>query len=191
MKSHKFSFFYSTIILIIIFQLSYSSNESIPVYKVKRIILTDSINNFNSPYNIRCDIESKGYGVTFNYNSNISLIPYNLFERLFEFYKSYEDIYTNIMQLDNGIKELIIYANIEYGFETIHFIFEKFGISIPLQYYLVDKEEIQKFGIRFLSKEDQQYISFGKDLIDVMNIEIKDDNSFIVNNDDFISKMDD
>ena len=85
---------------------------------------------------------------------------------------------------------MIVYATLYYGFETPHFLFETFGISIPTKYYLIEKGESQRYGIIFMTKEDQEYIVFGKDLIDVMEIEFKDENNFIIHNDEFISKFD-
>ena len=190
MKTNIFSLFFNITALIIICKLPFSLNDSTPIYKVHRIIITDSVNNFNKPYNSRLDIESIGYGLIFNYTSNISLIPDILFETIFKFYNNYPDIYARKERLDDGVKEIIIHANYQYMFETIHFIFKNFGISIPLNYYFIKKEEEQKFGLRFLTRDGQEYISFGKDLIDLMKIEIKDEYSFIVNNDEFLSKMD-
>ena len=80
--------------------------------------------------------------------------------------------------------------NLYYGFETIHFIFEDYGITIPLQYFLIEKDETQKYGLRFLTVENQEYIIFGKDLIELMDIEFIDKNHINIKNDEFISKMD-
>ena len=68
---------------------------------------------------------------------------------------------------------------------------ENFGISIPAKYFLVNTEEYQIYGIRFLSKKDQEYIEFGKDLIEVMNIEFKDEKNFVIKNEEFLIKLDD
>ena len=190
MKCKIFSYFFYLIILITLHKLSYSLITTSPVYPVNKILLTDNLSRLYFENNIRCDLESIGYGVTFNISSNISLIPYNLFHSIRLFYKGFEDLIVQTKNKENGITELIVWANLDFGFETIHFIFEKFGISIPLKYYFVEKE-IQKYGLIFLTKEDQEYISFGKDLLDVMDVEIIDDNNFIVHNDEFISKMDD
>ena len=80
--------------------------------------------------------------------------------------------------------------NLYYGFETIHFIFEDYGITIPLQYFLIEKDKTQKYGLRFLTVENQEYIIFGKDLIELMDIEFIDKNHINIKNDEFISKMD-
>ena len=80
--------------------------------------------------------------------------------------------------------------NLYYGFETIHFIFEDYGITIPLHYFLIEKDETQKYGLRFLTVENQEYIIFGKDLIELMDIEFIDKNHINIKNDEFISKMD-
>ena len=56
---------------------------------------------------------------------------------------------------------------------------------------MVTTEEYQIYGIRFLSKENHEFIEFGKDLIDIMNIEFKDEKNFIINNKEFINKLED
>ena len=190
----KYNFFlniFNLIIINIIIKLSFSSIPDSSIFPVKKIILTDDLNKMFLNNNIRIDIEPLGYGITFNNNSNISLIPYNLFTRIRTFYEGFEDIISSVKITEDGNKEIILYANIDYGFETFHFILENFGISIPLKYYLVEKDETQKYGIRFLTNENQEYISFGKDLIEVMDIEFIDKNNFIIHNDEFISKLND
>ena len=182
--------FFNLIILYLIIKLSFSSIHNPTIFPLKKIILTDDLNKFGLANNIRLDLEPIGCGITFNNNSNISLIPFNLFSTIYVFYKGFEDIMTVIKRDKDGNQELIIYANLVYGFETFHFIFENFGISIPLKYFLIEKDEEQKYGIRFLTNENQEYISFGKDLIELMDIEFVDNNNFIIHNDEFISKMD-
>ena len=190
MKYHFFTYYFNIIILYIIIKLSFSSIQNSTIFPVKKIILTDDLNRFGLPNNIRLDIQPLGFGITFNNYSNISLIPYNLFRTIYNFYKGFEDILTVLKKDEDGNQEIIIYANIYYGFETFHFILENFGISIPVKYYLIEKEEDQKYGIRFLTNENQEFISFGKDLIELMDIEFIDDYNFIIYNDEFISKMD-
>ena len=41
----------------------------------------------------------------------------------------------------------------------------------------------------FKSNKNQEYIEFGKDLLDVMNIEFKDEKNFVINNEEFITKL--
>jgi len=87
--------------------------------------------------------------------------------------------------------ELVIYAYIK-DYEYLHFILENMDISIPLKYYLIEKKkESQKYGMRFFSRKDQEYIVFGKDLIDIMEIEFKGQNNFIIHNSEFISTFGD
>ena len=182
--------FFNLIILYLIIKLSFSSIHNQTIFPLKKIILTDDLNKFGLTNNIRLDLEPIGCGITFNNNSNISLIPFNLFSTIYFFYKGFEDVMSVIKKDKDGNQELIVYANLDYGFETFHFIFENFGISIPLKYFLIEKDEEQKYGIRFLTNENQEYISFGKDLIELMDIEFVDNNNFIIHNDEFISKMD-
>ena len=76
-------------------------------------------------------------------------------------------------------------------YETTHFILENSGISIPFKYFYVNKNIDQSYGIVFKTRENQEYIEFGKDLINAMNIEFKDEKNFVINNKEFITKIDD
>ena len=189
----KFQFFiktYNIIIILLITGLSFSSIQISSIFPVNKILLTGNLNKLDLATNLKYYIDPKGYGIIFNNTSNVSLIPNNLFDELTAYYKSFEDIIVGYQTYENGLKELIVYATLYYGFETPHFIFETFGISIPTKYYLIEKGESQRYGIIFMTKEDQEYIVFGKDLIDIMKIEFKDENNFIIHNDEFISKFD-
>ena len=160
------------------------------IFPVKKIIFTNNIKDLFSAKNIQINFESKGYGILFNDKSNISLIPYNLFLDIYNYFFHEEDISIKIKKHENGIEEILINAYVEGDdFETTHFILENFGISIPVKYFLVNTEEYQIYGIRFLSKKDQEYIEFGKDFIEVMNIEFKDEKNFVINNEEFITKL--
>ena len=189
----KFQFFiktYNIIIILLITGLSLSSIQISSIFPVNKILLTGNLNKLDLATNLKYYIDPKGYRIIFNNTSNVSLIPNNLFDELTAYYKSFEDIIVGYQTYENGLKELIVYATLYYGFETPHFIFETFGISIPTKYYLIEKGESQRYGIIFMTKEDQEYIVFGKDLIDVMEIEFKDENNYIIHNDEFISKFD-
>ena len=190
MKLKFFFFFFNIILLIKFIKLDDSPIQITSIFPVNKIILTKDLNKLYLTTNIRCDIESKGYGIIFNNNYNISLIPYNLFKRIKDYFYNDESILVNSYTYENKTQELILYANLYYGFETIHFIFEDYGITIPLQYFLIEKDETQKYGLRFLTVENQEYIIFGKDLIELMDIEFIDKNHINIKNDEFISKMD-
>ena len=182
--------FLNILILIKIFKFVDSSVQTTSIFPVNKIILTEDLNKLFLSTNIRCDIESKGYGIIFNNNYNISLIPFNLFNRIRSFFKEYEDIIVETKQYENELQELIIYVNLIYGLETIHFIFKDFGITIPLKYFLTEKDQDQKYGIRFLTNENQEAIIFGNDLIELMDLDFIDENNIKINNEEFISKMD-
>ena len=49
----------------------------------------------------------------------------------------------------------------------------------------------QTYGVIFKTRENQEYIEFGKDLIEAMNIEFKDEKNFVINNKQFIIEFDD
>ena len=184
-----FSNFFYIIILIIIIKLSISSIDSSIIFPVNKILLAQDVNEMASPNRIKNDLNSIGFGITFNDSLNISLIPINLFKEIELFFKGFEDIIVRIVKYENGNKEIILFANLYYGLETIHFIFENFGISIPLKYFLIEKDEVQKYGIRFQTNEKQEFITFGKDLIDIMGIELNGQNNLVIKNEEFLTKF--
>ena len=187
MKFHRILFIELIILITInIIKLSFSQTSSlIPLYK---IFLTENISylEINPTFNFR--MNSKGVGVIFNNSSDINLIPYHFFNQIYKFYEnSYDDIFTMIEELPNGYKEFIIVSGLS-SLETIHFIFKDFGIFIPLKELFVPFNiERNEYVFRFLSKEEQENIIFGKDLIESMKIDFKEnEKDFIINNKDFI-----
>ena len=191
MKSQISPFFYNIIIIILISNFISILNQISSIFPVKKILLSQELTKLDSITNIKRDLGSKGYGIIFNYNSNISLIPYYLFNQIVEYYKSFEDIVMEPINTQNEFLEIVIYAYIK-DYEYLHFILENMDISIPLKYYLTEKKKnSQKYGMRFLSRQDQEYIVFGKDLIDLMEIEFKGQNNFIIHNSEFISTFGD
>ena len=184
---------YLKLLIIIKISLSFQISSIIPV---KKILLTDDIKIISFNKYLYWNINSKGYGIKFDNNSNISLIPFNLFKNIFNSYRELEDVNPIIRKYENGIQEIIINTNDFYGFQIIHFILENTSISIPLKYFLVKKnneleeDKEQEYSICFLTKESQEYIIFGEDLIKLMNIEFLEDNDFIIHNDEFIYKFD-
>lgn len=160
------------------------------IIPVKKIIFTNNIRQLPSGSNIQWNLESKGYGILFNEKSDISLIPYNLFLDIYKYFFGDENVGTFIKTHQNGTEELIIDAYFEGdNYETTHFILENFGISIPFKYFYVEIES-QEYSLKFLTKKNQEYIEFGKDLIDAMKIEFKDEKNFIIHNEEFITKID-
>ena len=154
-------------------------------------IISQDLSKLDLTTNIKLELGSKGYGLIFNNNSNISLIPYYLFDQIVTHYRSFEDVIVGPINTQDEYQELIIYAYIK-DYEYLHFILENMDISIPLKYYLTaKKEESQKYGMRFFSRKDQEYIVFGKDLIDIMEIEFKGQNNFTIHNSEFISTFGD
>lgn len=188
--------FYITLFLTI--NSSYSSidiSSAIPVY---RIMLASDINNLDTKPYLSWEIGSKGYGIVFNKTSEKSYVPNALFERIKIFYQIYDEILQQTHKYENGIRELIVYANLERGYEDIHFALEFIGISIPLEYLFVEKEDNsnlklknkKKYGLRFLTRENQEFIVFGRDMIKLMNIELINENEFKIHNTNFITKVD-
>ena len=162
------------------------------IFPIKKIIFTSNIKNLCDTKNIQWNYEAKGYGIFFNQESNISLIPYNLFNDILSYFESDEYLITKVKKLENGIQEIEIVANFENeDYETLHFILENSGISIPFKYFYIKKSIEQTYGLVFKTRENQECIEFGKDLIEAMNIEFKDEKNFVINNKQFIIEFDD
>ena len=179
------------LLIINLFSFSFSKTSSIiPLYK---IILTENISHLeiNDIYNFR--IQIKGNGIIINNSSDINIMPMHIFTQIFKFYQGcYDDILAKIIKVENDYSEFTMVANLSNK-ETIHFILEEKGITIPIQQLFVLKdEEAHLYSFRFLAKEEEENIIFGKDLIELMNIDFKDNNqNFVINNDDYISKIED
>ena len=177
--------------IVLIFLLLNSIKLSISnIFPVKKIIFTNDIYNLHSSRTIQWNLESRGYGIIFNDKLNISLIPKNLFLDIYNFYSGDEQVGLRTKTYEDGTEEMLINTYIEGdNYETTHFILEKMGISIPIKYFLIGKEEHELYGLVFLTKENQEYIEFGKNLIDVMNIEFPDEKNFVIHNEEFIIKF--
>ena len=192
----NFCNFLNIMIFLIIIKISLSSNQISSIIPVKKILITDDVKTLSISRISKYNLNSVGFGIKFDNTSNVSYVPYNLFRDIAYTFKFIEDSNPTIKKM-NGIQELTVKTNYFYGFEIIHFILENIGITIPLKYYLIKKEtrkdnddEEQEYGMVFLTKEDQEYIIFGKNLIEPMKMEFKDENNFIIHNDEFISKLD-
>ena len=192
----NFCNFLNIMIFLIIIKISLSSNQISSIIPVKKILITDDVKTLSISRISKYNLNSVGFGIKFDNTSNVSYVPYNLFRDIAYTFKFIEDSNPTIKKM-NGTQELTIKTNYFYGFEIIHFVLENIGITIPLKYYLIKKEtrkdnddEEQEYGMVFLTKEDQEYIIFGKNLIEPMNMEFKDENNFIIHNDEFISKLD-
>ena len=192
----NFCNFLNIMIFLIIIKISLSSNQISSIIPVKKILITDDVKTLSISRISKYNLNSVGFGIKFDNTSNVSYVPYNLFRDIAYTFKFIEDSNPTIKKM-NGTQELTIKTNYFYGFEIIHFILENIGITIPLKYYYIKKEtrkdnddEEQEYGMVFLTKEDQEYIIFGKNLIEPMNMEFKDENNFIIHNDEFISKLD-
>ena len=134
----------------------------------------------------------KGVGLLFNNNSDINLIPMHLFLEIYKYYSFYDDIRTFIEDLPNGYKEFLMISSLS-NIETIHLILNDLGIIFPLRELFIPRDEEEHlYSLVFLSKEGQENIIFGKELIQRMQIDFNENqNNFDINNKDFIIKIDD
>ena len=180
------------IFLIIYFSLLLNIIISSHIFPIKKIKFTNNIKNLCDRRIIEYNFEGKGFGILFNKESNISFIPYNLFNDILNYFSSDEHIILTLKKYENGTQEIVIdayFAGEDY--ETLHFILENSGISIPFKYFYIKKSIEQTYGLVFKTRENQEYIEFGKDLIEAMNIEFKDEKNFVINNKQFIIEFDD
>ena len=188
MKFKQFIFFAETtnLIFISLLYLSFSKKSSIiPLYQ---IILTENISHLeiNNLYNLRLHL--KGVGIIIDNNSDVNLIPMHIFSEIYKFYRdNYDDIYAEIEILTNGYHKFRMISSL-YQLETVHFILKEFGIIIPLNELFIPTNETEhEYALRFLSKEEQENIIFGKDLIECMEIDyLENDYNFVVNNKSFL-----
>ena len=181
---------YSILILLIVFSFKNAKLSSVyPIYKILLSESVDYLDSTESRYFNRY-LNPKGYGMIFDNNTNISILPINLFSEIYDFYHlTYEELLTFSLKDNGDFQEIILHENSK-DLELIHFIFKNIGIVIPLK-VMFTKNENNKFVFRFIGKKDAEYIVFGKDLIELMNIEFQNNDNFNIHNNDFIVKFED
>jgi len=185
--------FNSEIKLFLLISLYIIPNISSNIYPIYKLILEPNLNYIYSAddyisYNFFYSLNTKGVGIIFNNNSEINSIPYHLFKQLVDIIDIYIDGYSFIKINEKGYQELLLYG---YLIEPIslHFITENIGITIPNDIFF-QRNFSYMSNFTFLSKENQENIVIGKYLMELMKIEFNNKNEFIINNKDFIYKMD-
>ena len=185
--------FNSEIKIFLLISLYIIPNISSNIYPIYKLILEPNLNYINSAddyisYNFFYSLNTKGVGIIFNNNSEINSIPYHLFKQLVDIIDIYIDGYSFIKTNEKGYQELLLYG---YLIEPIslHFITENIGITIPNDIFF-QRNFSYMSNFTFLSKENQENIVIGKYLMELMKIEFNNKNEFIINNKDFIYKMD-
>ena len=135
-------------------------------------------------------LNTKGVGIIFDYNSEINLIPYHLINQIKKYVEIFLlDGYTFLIEKGKDYQELVFFG---YIFKTIsfNFITENIGITFPNNILFPKApNSIGQFSFAFLSKEDQDNIIIGKNLINLMELEFNEKNEFIINNKSFISSV--
>ena len=169
-------FFNFLIILLTLFKYSFL----FPIYQVHRIIMNDNLKDMEKA---SYQFTHKGIVLTFDPNLNHSLIPIQIeneikngFYTIVEFSEPYEK------EIGNGYQVLITHIFNPICFPAVNFILDDRAIIIPTE-FLFKKKDVYEFV--FLMKENQDKIVFGKDLIDLMNIEFIGDNNFVIHNKTF------
>ena len=174
--------------LIFFNKISFSVSIASKVFPIYKIALSPNLREFfkNKSYNLIIH-DIKGIGVIFDNDSEISLIPEILGKYIEKYYNHFEEVMTDFIPKENGIIEIILYYYYG-GSECLHFIFENYGISIPISNLLTFKDDIHTF--KFRMKENQDNIVIGKDLIELLGIDLSDINNIVVN-DKYMSKIED
>ena len=193
MKGKIFSLQNIIIILILFDIMSFSFSQISSVLPVYKILIADDLDNFRSKINYNIYFNIKGVGIVFNNNSDVSLIPMHIFNITIRYYQlTFYSIIDKIEKLPKGYSQYLLIESI-IPYETIHFILEDMGITFPIKelFYSKKEDEDLVYYFRFLSREDQENIVIGRDLIELMNITFLDNNKFIINNKDYISKVED
>ena len=106
--------------------------------------------------------------------------------------KYYRDCYADVLYFYNRFKDdyiILILSDYWEELEVVHFIMEDRGISFPLNELFKKDNEKDEYNFIFLGKENQEHIVIGKNLINTMGIEFKN-NDYIIHNEDFIMKKD-
>ena len=185
--------FHLNIFIILLNLISTLLSQTTQVYPVYKIILTENIDNIYSNSNqiFNFFINRKGIGIKFDLNSEISIMPSHLFETIYHFYRdSYGSLYYFETRYRNEYTELMISDYCE-RIEILHLILEDRGIVIPINELFILNKENDRFTYRFLGKKDEENIIIGNDLIDAMDIQFKDNNDYIIGNEDFVIKVKD
>ena len=180
------------ILIIFLSVLSCSLNQTSSIKQLYKIIITDDINKIKTKELYGYYYNTKGVGLIFDSSYDVSIFPKQIFYNIYRYYHDVYDFIDQIQTIKNGYEQFIIIESLR-PFETIHFIFEDMGITIPTKvlFYESEEEEDLIFFFRFLTKEDQENIIIGKDLIELMNVTFLDSNNIVINNKDYISKIDD
>ena len=193
MKEKFYFSFTSPTILILLIQTIFISSQishNLPLYK---LVITHDINKFKLDDKFKdFYFEPKGVRIIFDKNSDISLMPMQIFYEIYKFYEVAHDELIYKIEIIKGISQYLIIDSLK-PYETIHFIFEDFGITIPYNELFFDKKDEEEDGFvyyfRFYSNKEQENIIIGKDLIELMNITFIDDNNLVINNKKYISKI--
>ena len=100
------------LIFILFFRISFSQNSIIPIYK---LLITRDINNFKTSDSSNYYYNTKGVGLVFNNNSDISIMPMHIFSIIYNYYQmTYEPI-DKIETLSNGYKQYLLIESTRPG----------------------------------------------------------------------------
>ena len=157
--------------------------------KVSRIIISNNISNLFT-YDTKREIF--GTYLTFDKNAEFSLVPYEVFNIISSYVFGREDIICDESKIkkDNIEYEAIVCNEMILSlFENFNFITNKYAIKFTNKMLFVSKDDL--YYLRFVSSRNVEHIFLDKELIDLMKIEFRDNDNFVINNKDCYSELKD
>ena len=124
-------------IIIMIYKISLSFCEKSKIFPLYKIALSPNLSQITKKSNYNLIVNDlKGIGLIFDSESEINLIPQQLMKYIYLYYNHFEETVVDYIQKEDGNMELILYYYYG-GTESLHFIFENIGISIPINDLLI------------------------------------------------------
>ena len=157
--------------------------------QIFKIIISDDINQTEK---LVYKFSTKGTRLIINPDSDYSIMPIQIaiiLEKGFTTY--YNSIYDSLYENQTDYYNLRTPIFFEENFPSINIILKTQGIFIPNKYFFVPKEQWYDFIFLIGLNMENGDIIIGKDLIDLMQIEIINENEFKINNEEFIVKLND
>ena len=185
---YTYLFFIAFNILIFTNKITLSLSIRSKIFPVYKIGLTPNLSQMYKNKNYDLVINNiKGMGIIFDNDLDISIIPKQLGIYIEKYYNHFEEIMTDFIPNENGTVEIIL--NYFYGgSECLHFILENYGISVPISKLLIYEDNVHRF--KFVMKENEENIIIGKELFELLGIDLSDMNNININ-DEYMSKIED
>ena len=172
----------------ILFLISLQLCYILSLIPVLKIIITDNLNKLNF-FHLMYD--TSGIFLDFYNDSEFSFIPYEIYKIIFSKYVT--DVYPcegkKIVINENEYESFWCYPGGMGFFRNWYLITEKYAIKIDSSKLFILKND--NYYFRFVSSRNVENIVIDKKLSDLMEVEILDNDDFIINNVDYIHQFDD